>query len=333
LVQSQLRLLKLINTIGAASRIDARLENEILSDLNWLHKGADPKLRSYDALEWVKQTMASKYINQKEMVKAECFKSNPSFYLIDQNVEAMKVFLDKQKKTAFEQVCAELYVMQKADLLEYQAIRLSLDDKIGDAITLLEQAGLQGELPGNPFNGRIQDCHDCDHAVPQKIKYTKLSLLKKMKEMEDKIAASEDVYNNALLLAHAHYNITHYGNARYFYESKVLGSGHYSPFAIDSVYKGFLTNMRNASKYYSLALKFAQTDEQKAKCHYMLAKCERNQWYNETFYNNSANEYGETTNGDFRAWNGFQALKLLPNTQYYKEVIRECGYFRSYVRK
>lgn len=333
LIRSQLRLLKLINTLGAATRIDAKLENQVLKDIRWLHEGSHPKLRSHDALEWIKQTMANKYIRQKDLVKAECFKSNSSFYLSDKNVEAMKSFLDQPRKTAYEQLCKDLYTMQKTDLLEYQAIRLALDDKLTDAITVLETVGDGGQLPGNPFNGRILDCHDCDHAAPQKIKYTKLSLLKKMKEMQDKIAVGEDVYNNALLLAHAHYNITHFGNARFFYESKVLGSGHYSPFGIDSSYRNYLTDMKTANKYYALALKSAETDEQKARCQYMLAKCERNKWYNETFFNNSANEYGENNKGDFKAWNGFQALKQYSNTQYYKEVVRECGYFRSYLSK
>jgi hypothetical protein len=244
----------------------------------------------------------------------------------------MKQFLDKPRKTQYEQLCADLYIMQKADLLEYQAIRLALDDKLTDAIQLLKEIGPGGELPGNPFNGRIRDCHDCDHAAPQKIKYTKLSLLQKMKEMQDKLAAGEERYNNAFLLAHAHYNITHYGNSRYFYESKVLGSGHYSPFAIDSVNKNILTNMKMASKYYQLALASAETDEQKARCHYMLAKCERNEWYNKTFFNNPGNEYGENNMGDFRGWNGFQALRQYAHTQYYKEVIRECGYFKTFVK-
>ena len=65
----------------------------------------------------------------------------------------------------------------------------------------------------------------------------------------------------------------------------------------------------------------------------MLAKCERNQWYNETVYSDSENEYRENPQGDFKAWNGFKALKQYQHTQYYKDVIQECGYFRSYINK
>jgi hypothetical protein len=66
----------------------------------------------------------------------------------------------------------------------------------------------------------------------------------------------------------------------------------------------------------------------------MLAKCERNEWYNKTIYNNSDNEYGGREPGpDFLPWNGFKSLKQYSNTQFYKEAIKECGYFRTYTQK
>lgn len=337
LPQLQLRLLKLINKVTSAKRIDGKLEQELLAEINWLtsiKSDAYPAFRYGDAKEWLLNTMAFRYRNQKELVKAECFHSNSVFYASNANVEAMKAFLDKPSKTPYEELCARLYIMKKGDLLEYQAIRLAFNDKLAEAIAKMESgSGAGKEMPGNPFNGRIQDCHDCDHEVPQKIKYTKLSLLKKMKEMEDKVNANDDVYNNSMLLANAFYNLTHYGNARFFYESKVMGDSHYSPFSIDSVFVDFLTDMKLASKYYNTALQAAKTDEQKAKCHFMLAKCERNQWYNATVYNDINNEYRSGAGPAFKAWEGFKLLKQYSNTQYYKDVIKECGYFRTYVNK
>jgi hypothetical protein len=338
LAQSQLRLLKLVNKIAAVPAIDPKLENEILADIKWLHTfdaSKTPAFRYTDAFAWVKYQLANKYQAQKEWVKAVCFSNRAVFYANNNNVEAMQRFLDKPGKTAYEQLCVQLYVIKKGQLFEYQAIRLAFEDRPADAIVKMEKAGIVegSELPGNPFNGRIMDCHDCDHEAAQKAKYTEVSLLRKMKDMQDKIAAGEDVYNNAVLLANAHYNITHYGNARYFYESEVLGSYHSSPFSIDSVFRGFLTDMKMADKYYRIALQAAQTDEQKAKCQYMLAKCERNQWYNEQFYKDREGAYDRDTDIDFIAWNGFKSLKQYAHTQYYKEVIKECGYFRTYIEK
>ncbi len=106
---------------------------------------------------------------------------------------------------------------------EYQAVERALHGDLDNAISLMEKVnnGITAELLGNPFNGKIKDCHDCDHAAPQKIKYTKLSYLKKMKEMEQNVNNNTDVYNNALLLANAYYNMIYYGNARVFYHSPI----------------------------------------------------------------------------------------------------------------
>ncbi len=334
--QAQLRLLKLINTIGQAKRIDDKTEKEVLNDIEWL-KNFDgktiPELRYNDAFAWLKQKMAAKYWRQKEWVKSECFTSSSNFYVDNNRVEALKTFLSKTDKTAYEKLCADLCVKKTDDLFEYQAIQLTYADSLDAAIAKMEKAGAGAtiELPGNPFNGKIQDCHDCDHAAAQKIKYTKLSLLKKLKELKDKVNAGSDVYNNAMLLANAHYNISHFGNGRFFYESKILGSDQSDPSYIDSVFRKMLTGMNVATKYYTLSLQNAATDEQKAKCQYMLAKCQRNQWYFINIYSKGDSPYGRTENlPDFIAWDGFKALKQYSNTQYYKDVIKECGYFKTY---
>ncbi|HEX6428445.1 MAG TPA: hypothetical protein VF008_12195, partial [Niastella sp.] len=290
--------------------------------------------RRATAFEWIKRTLADRYIKQKEFLKAVCFSNYQAFYTNNSSIEAMKSFLNKSNKTPYESLCAKLYTMTTNDLVEYQAIRLTYEDKLEEAIAKTAGVPAGRELPGNPFNGRLQDCHDCDHEAPQKIKYTRLSLLRKMKDMEDKIKAGSEVYSNAMLVANAHYNLTHYGNARAFYECKVLGEFHYSPFSIDSTFRDFLTDMKLATKYYTLALNAAKTDEQKAKCHFMLAKCERNQWYNGTIFNNNKYEYGnQSQQPDFLPWNGFKALQQYQNTQFYKEAIKECGYFRTYTQK
>ena len=117
----------------------------------------------------------------------------------------------------------------------------------------------------------------------------------------------------------------------FFYEGSVLGASHHSPFMIDSVFMDFLIDMKQASKYYSLALQSATTSEQKAKCHYLLAKCERNEWYNTALY--SGKQYETDLPYDFKAWENFKALREYFNTKYYQEVIKECGYFRTYISK
>jgi hypothetical protein len=68
----------------------------------------------------------------------------------------------------------------------------------------------------------------------------------------------------------------------------------------------------------------------------MLAKCERNEYYNQQYdpkkdswENETAVEYSKV---NFLAWNGFKNLKNnYSKTKYYQDVIAECGYFKTYV--
>ena len=336
--QAQLKLLKILNNVGSAKYINSKMEHDILSDMNWLD-GLQIKprssLRYTDALAWVKQTISSKYKSQKELVKAECFYSSNLFYADKTATGKMKAFLNKPSKTPFENLCVQLSDIKIEDIYEFQAIQFALEDSIESAINLMSKNDSISNflLPANPFNGGIQDCHDCDQAAPQKIKYSKLSFLQKIKELKDKIATGKDVYKNSLLLANAYYNMSYYGNDRAFYECKILGSGHYSPFAIDSIYRDLLTNMKLPATYYRVALNAAKDDEQRARCHYMLAKCQRSEWYNKHIYNNTDNGFAENLMIPISAIKEFQFLKQYPNTKFYKEALNECGYFREFMSR
>lgn len=338
LATSQLKLLSLLNSVGALKGIKPADEDRLLPELKWLYNRSEDivvsKFRYYEAQRWVKETLSKKYQKQNDLVKAECFVSTPGFYANDKNIEKLKALLTKKAATPYEQFCAAMSEKKTEALWAFQAIRDAYGDNIDAAIEKMGKAGGEAAaiLAGNPFNARINDCHDCDHMATQKVKYSKLVFLQKLKEMKDNIARGNDAYNNAVLLGNAFYNMSHYGNARYFYESAVLGSGHYSPFSIDSIFIPLLTDNSIAKKYYSLALEKAADDEQRAKCHYLIAKCGRNDWYNRNYYNSRENEYkyDDQVYTDLKVFDG---LSQYSQTRYYQEVLKECGYFRTYLKK
>ena len=334
--QWQLRLLKVLNKVTAASLVDDKFEKEILDDIEWLRscgKDAPESFRYNYAFETIKQELAKKYGLQMRLVKSECYVSKPAFYSKDKNVADLEAFLLKKNKTPYEELCKNLYQNTLDDLYEFQAIKMAFADKIDEAISLIEKSGEKAKkgLLGNPFNGRINDCHDCDHEQYKGIHYTKLALLQKMKEMKANIVAGKDIYNNALLLGNAFYNMSHYGNARFFYESAILGDAHYSPQVIDSVFKNFLISMKTPTTYYLKALAAATNGEQKAKCYYLLAKCERNDWYNNKLYSKNDYYWGEDM-VDVKAITNFESLRQYSDTRYYQEVLKECGYFKIYLK-
>lgn len=326
LAKAQLRTLKLINDVYALKTIDEKAENKLLPEISWLKAmQSDTSLKEFrrnQTYTWLLGAMSRKYKSQKDFMKSEFFVVDQSYYFKDQQLQNMKAFLKKKNKTPYELLCQDIYSLSFEGLVEFEAISKTFDDKIDEAIPLMEQAGKNGqsELLSNPFNAHIKDCHDCDHAQPQKTKYTKLMTVKKMKEIKDKITS--DPYNNALLLANAFYNMTYYGSSRLFYECSVIGAYSSAPEYVENSFMNKLLDMTMARKYYYIALSGAKTPEQKAKCLYMLAKCERNDWY--------TSGQGPKPGKDFIAWKQFLALKAYSQTNYYKDVIKECGYFKAY---
>lgn len=331
LVQAQKRLLIFINRVGAAAEMNTASEQLLLPDLNWLQELSAGKqtiadLRYTSSYEWAKRKLGARYAARKDWLKAECLSPGDAFYTAPERVKAMKRFLQEDGGSAFEQYCRNIYPVTAADISEYQAILLTMNDQLDQAIPLMETAaGSATVLLGNPFNGRIRDCHDCDHEAPQKIKYTKLDLLRKLKEMKDIAAAGTDAYANYSLLGNAFYNITYYGNARYFYECKVI-NGYYASLSGNN-FQPVLTDCRLAMSYYRKALAAAKTDEQKAKSTFMIAKCEQNQRFNRERAAGKLDNYGYSYFGPV----DFKAMMAYRNTRYYQEVIRECGYFRTYL--
>jgi hypothetical protein len=140
-----------------------------------------------------------------------------------------------------------------------------------------------------------------------------------MKEMQAHVDKNEDVYNNSLLLANAYYNMSYFGNARAFYYNNILNQYYLD---IDEYYAPQLLTCTTANRYYKMALAAATTDEQRAKCVYMMAKCERNEKFN-----------GDPENESL-AWEGFKQLKTkYAHTKYYNEVLNECSYFSIYLNR
>ncbi len=328
--QNQLRLIRLVNTISSTDKMNDKSEKVLLNELDWLYNlsktyGYDGDFRYFNAVEWSKKYISKLYASQNNGVMSELFSREQDFYLNSTRLEAMKSFLEQKNKTPWENLARSIYHVTLEDVYEYQAVVLVYQNQIERAIPLMEKAGKNKEivLNGNPVNGKIQDCNDCDHAAPQKIKYSKIDFLKKMLEMQQSIKNGNDVYTNNLLLGNAFYNMSHYGNARIFYEGNIMNQYGNS---IDDAYQGLLLSNAQAKIYYEKAFASAENKEQKAKCVFLLTKIERN-----AFYLTSEYEYNVT---DFKAFDGFKKLKAeYAQTKYYQEIINECGYFGRYLEK
>ncbi|RZJ30561.1 MAG: hypothetical protein EOO48_04655 [Flavobacterium sp.] len=325
LAKNQLRLLRLVNQLSKITNIRRQDETALLDNLQWLYQGLPEygdslKFRHENAANWSRNYLSSLYKAQGDSVMSELFVRGPRFYNAKENLVSMKAFLKKPEKSPFEKLALSLYDVSLEDIYEYEAIQAAFRNKIPESVALMKQTGnLKDEVfLGDPFDGKIQDCHECDHAAPQARKYTLLQFLETVADLQKKLSRNNDVYKNSLLLGNAFYNITNFGNGRVFYQSNIFGLGDsnnvYAP--EDSV---FMYDCTIAKNYYSKALAAAKNDEQRAKCQYMIAKCERNDgdYDGDNFY------YG---------WNSFKILKKrYSKTKYYREIINQCGYFRTFL--
>ena len=327
LAKDQLRVLRYINSVSSMDVMSTTNEQALLSELEWL-KSDEPKAENLRlaAINWSRRYISNLYENANNLVFAELFWHSNEFYKEQSRLLAMKAFLASESKTPYERLAQSIYEVKLEEINNYQAILFTYQNEIDQALVAMKESGAIGEAEfyGNPFNGKIQDCHDCDHQAEQKTKFSQVKFLETVKNMQLAIQKGEDLYNNNLLLGNAFYNITHFGNGRSFYQSNLIN-------VEDAFYKPFIYGTEMARGYYQKAFEAATNDEQRAKCSYLLAKCERNDYYNSGY---QYSYWGENTQPDFLAWDGFAKLKTnYSHTKYYQDVIEECGYFKTYVEK
>ncbi|CAM3735515.1 hypothetical protein MUGA111182_06155 [Mucilaginibacter galii] len=345
LVVAQSKVLDILLQVGTLKKIDGSVESRLIAPLNWLadlvaQRSKVENLRFANAVEDCTARLSRLYLEQGDPVKAVCFKSNTGSEVYQNSVrtDALIALLKKTDPTPFEKVMLRYYPYSLNDLYYHQALRLVYLQQPNAALHFLEKRSAKDTpLYGNPFNSRLIDCHDCDHAEPQKQKFTPLKFVQTLANIQAEIGRGKQVYRNAFLAANAFYNITYYGNARLFYEFDIAtGSsyGYVDPDSLDHQYY----SMSAALKYYKLALKYATGEEQKARCTLMLAKCAQNEIFNLADYDEVRPAILmdiAVDNAALKRYYGyFDELKVkYSQSAYYKDIIKECGYFRMYLKQ
>ena len=345
--KDQARVLSVVNEIMRLGHEDKDLwslwdgekardfEQRIYPHLNWLYSQGnlevyesysywDPsnkktKVRVHYAYEWSKRILGLLYKND---IRGELAQPSEKYYHVFHQLSDMKKFL-QQEHSAFDKLLVDNYPVRTEDIELYEGLVLAYAGQLEKAKEHFLKSKLSNEvLLSDPFVAGIQDCHDCDHENYRGRKWTRMTTLNRMIQLQQNLLRNTDMYYSALTLGNAYYNLSYYGNSRVFYQSKLMYSWGNS---IDDFHSKFLNSSNRAKDYYRTALQYAQSDEQRAKCEYFIAKCDRNEFYNFGWVNNEI---------DFLAWDGFVNLKSkYSNTKFYNEVIRECGYFRTYLSK
>ncbi|HEY1038572.1 MAG TPA: hypothetical protein VGF30_04165, partial [Bacteroidia bacterium] len=328
LINVQYHLVSLFGKLHRAKKIDLALEKEIMPDVKIIFDKKTPDITSVRytfSRGWTRNVLAVLYAENGEMEKAEMIQPGTvgNRFNNNDNIKKMIAYYEKPTHSELENFFISQGFLSKSDYQQLIGIRYAQVDQLDSALVYLQKSeSINPTLLGNPFTIHIKDCHDCDHMATQKTKYTSASFIAKMIEMKNKAKASKnEAAQNYFLVANGFYNMTYFGNARYFYMNSVGGYNYYYD------YNDKTTNPEDdcaiALKYYLLAKENSSDKEFKAKCTFMAAKCEQNTWFN-----NKPADY----EGDFKAGKYLKQLKAeFASTKYYNEVIKECGYFSTYV--
>ncbi len=331
LLLGQLEITKGILAVQKLNKIDTRAENEIFDHIKKIRQFTDPALRNANAIRYITSRMSGIYQNQKDFAKQELTYPTGRLYLVNsERTKGILSFLERKHVNEFEDFISSNYVLKENELQRLLIVNYLYEYKFNEAAAIYNvyKEDPQNVFSSNPFNIRIVDCHECDDNSNTKNTYNTFTLLNKLIELKNNGENAKDKEEKAksyFLLANGLYNITWYGNLRYMRsEDKV--DYDYS-FVVYSELSGFLkkTSFFDCSeslKYYQLAANLTSNKEFKAKCTWMMAKCEHNNWLNA--------EHPEYK-GDFKAGKYFAQFKQMNNTRYYNEVLNECGYFKTYI--
>lgn len=322
-------LLNKLSSIETLRETDELEIHELILDMDSLGRGVS---RDDNAIKYVLHSLSIKYSLMDDPLMAELTKSNKhNYYDTESKIDEMISFMLSSSPNAFRRYLINHYSLSLANLYEVKATARIYAGKFIEANEIFKENKNAGktELLGNPFNDRKVDCHDCDHDLPQRVKYTKESFVEKMIELIQKasdINNKDDRAINYFLFANGLYNMSYYGNARLVSTSAI--SWKFDVSDNDDKHQNYIEDSyydcSRAAYYYGEALKLSQNKEFSAKCIWMIAKCEHNEWLNTSFnYNDKI---------DFVAGEYFKQFKLnYSDTKYYSEVINECGYFCQYV--
>lgn len=359
-IQRQLSATRLLCIINGESSITPEVEKKILPDIEYLSQHQPDTYLSTFPLSWVYNRLAERYRVQGDIVKAEVLDPKGRYFYDSYDLtKKMIAYMDNPVKSDFDRYILNGYPLLRESVYDFLAINEFYYGDLDKAVSLykegsvaardrVKKAIVQGyfdpvkkwfyhspnifsrsKLLGDPFVIHINDCHDCDHSAEYKITYTKYQFVEKMAGL--KAVVEKDVKshtNECFRLANGFYNATYWGNSRIFYVTDV---GHnYTPeywdmdtLRIKPLKELPIYDLSRAKYYYKLAYDNSADKEFKAKCAFMLAKCEQNEFFRTKV---------EDSPIDFKSGIYFRLLKKeYSETNYYKEVIRECGYFRTFL--
>jgi len=329
-LRAQARQIRLFARTRSIESIDRAAEPYLAQEHEWLQQYMMESYRAGNLNVWTTNHLSDVYLRGGDAVRALLLadsESSPMYKTIG-GVDAILAFL-RSPANAFDRFLVKNYTRSYSieELQEMRGIHFLYAGNFAEAIEAFKLAGedaLKRELNADPFTSRIVDCHDCDFQAPH-TRYTKLTFADRMLSLSRAAGGQGQAAAEASFeLANGFYNMSYYGNGRDIYITKYQNLRAYN-------YLGYLSGNINfekplntdaAERYYVRAFNLSSNREFKAKAAFMAAKAEQNRHYTSS---KDKSGHGPQTH--------FDTLRTsFADTLYYQEILKECGYFRAYVR-
>ncbi len=338
-VQKQIRLLQLAIKLSTLEKTSPEIENQ------WFQQLMDDQDQENFSLQYFyKQRMAILYAREGQGAKA--FLSNPQVWgdvwTAGKNaafVDELLDFVRKPNKTTYEEVLMErLPTRDEAYYIELKAAYLIREDRLKEAAQWYAQYPEQTQeerLPEDPFYANFKHNNVREE---RQARYTRRQWLQKMLEyIAESQKNGKDAAQAALLVGHAYYNLTWFGNSWHilnnYRSSADLWLIHYykkyPENASEQQLSGHRYDQSLAIQYYTHALELAKRNKQPeiaAEALFMIAKCQQNTYYIQFESDPNSYDYSPGPRAPLSAKPAFEALKNYRNTKYVQQAIGECWY-------
>ncbi len=325
LLRGQARSSLLLNKVLSMKGVEHGSEEYLARTLSWL-AGFQSKenFRAAYLNTWVLTKLSGIYLAAGDTTRGLMLNdqaSHPVYRDINQ-INAIFEFRNNTR-SAFDKFLVTRYDYKESELRRLQALTSLYHADFAGALAYLKLAGAKAQnspLYANPFTGRIVDCHDCE--IGNKPVMTLEQFTERMSELGTKANGTGPAAAQAsLFLGNAFYNMSYYGNGRAVYNTA------HSNLAPDRENKNgdaeLALNMEQAERFYKRAAELSSDQELRAQATFLAAKTEQNRFYN---------SHVEGDPVDIHPGKYYLLLKeKFHETSYFKEIIRECGYFRTYM--
>lgn len=316
------RLLDLSIKIGSLTRVDAKVENDILKDYYNL-KDLLPKEQVEELALYRDGTFGKLYRSQGEPGKAILAFNNAYEIIYNPTLETLNdlmAFQAKDGKTLYEKELLQRLESSysRNDLLEMKATTLFSKNMLEEAIKIYEDLPEKYtsenrfyKIGPDPFASNMRDIINCEPGCIEN-KYDKLSLAKMLLSLQQKaMQEPEKAGNYYHLLGNAYFNLSYYGACW-------KGLSYYRGYVWSAEEPEQDLQLAMAQRYYEKSMKAAKSSEIAALSCMMAAKCD----VVETF---------SVIPDGFNYYD--RMIANYAGTDVYRKAIRECKYFSFYTQR